>query len=121
MGDRANIHVQEEGHEGVYLYSHWGGSGLPVHLQNALNRGRDRWDDGQYLARIIFCQMVGTDMTGTSGLGITSSVWDNGYPIIEVDPDNQTVSIDDRSWSFEEFIAIDSDRVNIWTGEPMEE
>lgn len=93
MGDRANIAIkQDNDNEYVWLYSHWGGHGLPARLQDALRRGKDRWADGQYLARIIFQEMVGTD-SGTTGYGISTRIGDNEYPVIVVDPNAQTVGV----------------------------
>lgn len=91
MGDRGNIFIagsypqddNEKGVQGVYLYSHWGGSELPKILAMGLNRGRDRWGDEQYLARIIFQTMIGDD-TQTTGYGISAVIGDNSYPILVV-------------------------------------
>ena len=74
MGDRGNIFIADGEEHGVYLYAHWHGSVLPGILRNALRRGRDRWSDTQYLARIIFCEMIRDDVDGTTGFGITARV-----------------------------------------------
>ena len=57
MGDRGNI-IVKDGNSEVYLYTHWTGSDLPDVLRSALKRGKSRWNDGPYLARIIFCEIV---------------------------------------------------------------
>lgn len=106
MGDRANIHVKSENYEGVYFYTHWEGDRLPQTLQRALAR-KLRWDDEQYLNRIIFCEMVGKDMAGETGYGITSYLCDNNHEIIEVDVDGQTITIGNEVWTFDEFIKAD--------------
>ena len=90
MGDRANI-VVKAGDEQVCLYSHWGGSELPTILRRALHRGRPRWNDFQYLTRIIF-MALGNEM-GLTGLGITQRPWDGKGNIITVDIDAQTVAL----------------------------
>jgi hypothetical protein len=115
MGDRANIQMIQDGGKSspLYFYTHWSGYELPTTLQNALKNGQDRWDDEQYLARIIFCELVGKD-TGNTGFGITSYICDGGYKLLIVDAEKQTVSITDgwnsqkivKSWSFAEYIAI---------------
>ena len=64
MGDRGEVSIN-----GVYLYTHWGGKELIEDVKKALNE-RARWDDEEYLARIIFCKMVGDDMESTTGYGI---------------------------------------------------
>jgi hypothetical protein len=62
MGDRGNIVVIHkvygaEDYEGVWLYSHWGGSRLEQTARKAVaNSGRV--GDPDYLTRIIFCNMI---------------------------------------------------------------
>lgn len=79
MGDRAQIVVVtrgklgEEGVDGVSLYTHWGGSEIMNDLADALESegGRNRANDPEYLARIIFCWMVGPEsLEGETGFGI---------------------------------------------------
>ena len=90
MGDRGNIAIQyeEDGEQGrwgtIYLYSHWGGSYLKATLASALNRGRSRWDDESYLARIIFSEMIADDLMGTTGYGIAPYQQDLNHPTIVV-------------------------------------
>lgn len=128
MGDRANIVVlQPKGNrvkqvtdalfakdrERIYLYSHWGGSDLPLRLQEVLTR-RVRWDDHSYLTRIIFCAMVRQEIDGETGYGISTTRPDNEHDYLVVDCDTQTVSRvrEDsgrvvKKWSFEKFITLD--------------
>lgn len=125
MGDRANVFVvdpyasTDDEYAGVYLYTHLDGRALPKTLANALdsNDGRDRWDDGAYLTRIIFDHMTGLT-GGSSGFGISSSIGDNSYPILVVNPNTKQVSMIGegqernkhatalRIWTFEQFIAL---------------
>lgn len=107
MGNRANVYVQDGDDNGVYLYTHWGGSELPEVLRDALRRGRDRWDDAQYLARIIFCEMVQDNVMDLAGYGITSRVWDGDGGIIEVDPEEQVVAFKGKTISFLEYAAME--------------
>jgi len=65
MGDRGQIKIND-----VYLYTHWYGSNLKKILASALNRGRSRWEDPEYLARIIFCEMVKGEEMDDEGFGI---------------------------------------------------
>jgi len=94
MGDRANILVLGEG-SAVYLYSHWAGTFLPETLERALARSEDRWNDVQYLTRVIFSQMLIDDgddaLNSTLGYGISSKVGDGGDRILVVDTDRQIV------------------------------
>jgi hypothetical protein len=131
MGDRGNIvlhygtHKTRDGereYDPVYLYTHWHGSELPAILARALDRGRERWDDPSYLARIIFSEMVGSDeqdawpgiaAPGTTGFGISPWAPDNEHPLLHVFLEQQLVemSYDDRamptepSVGYDEFIA----------------
>ena len=62
MGDRGNIVVinkkwKSNEYEGVWLYSHWGGSRLEETARKAVD-GSGRIGDPSYLTRIIFCNMI---------------------------------------------------------------
>jgi hypothetical protein len=105
MGDRANIEMVFEDGNKIYFYTHWAGSELPNTLKSALIRGKGRWDDEPYLARIIFSEMIQDEIFDTTGYGISPYLGDNEHPIIVVNPSKQTVNIDGiGEWSFEEFI-----------------
>lgn len=82
---RRNIALDYGEDKIIYLYTHWGAEELEVSLAHSLERGRDRWDDDSYLARIIF-----TDMTKEVGEELT------GYGIspFEIDPEFQTLAVD---------------------------
>ena len=90
MGDRGNI-IIKDGESTVYLYTHWEGSRLNEILKSALKRGKTRWEDGAYLARIIFCEMIGEDTEELTGYGISSIMVDGGNDIT-VDIEKQTVN-----------------------------
>jgi hypothetical protein len=85
MGDRATVKVVD-GDDAVYLYTHWKGHRLPAIVHAALKR-QQRWDDGPYLARIIFCEMLGSEkeMKAETGYGISARFCDSSYPVIAVD------------------------------------
>jgi hypothetical protein len=94
MGDRGNI-IIKDADSTVYLYTHWTGSDLPNVLRNSLKRAKtandNRWDDGPYLARIIFWDMIKDQHPEeTRGFGI-SSVEGDGGTNITVDVGRQTV------------------------------
>lgn len=95
MGDRGNIVVKQEGAPStfIYLYSHWGGYGLPLVLRDALQRGRERWDDPSYLTRIIFCDMIEGNERDLTGFGIATHQPDNQHPLLVVDPGTGTVGV----------------------------
>lgn len=74
MGDRANIIVQQEDNNHIYLYTHWGGYKVEEILALALKRSQDRWDDTPYLTRIIFSEMLkGTNLDDRTGYGISTT------------------------------------------------
>ncbi len=117
MGDRANIVLKEgtgEKAEQVCLYTHWNGERLPGILKIALIRGKERWDDFQYLTRIIFCEMLKQDSDGLNGIygyGITQRPWDGAERVLIVE--NQKVSYNDKTYTFEEYISGDASE-HIW-------
>lgn len=82
MGDRGQIAIQNDDDKRVYLYSHWAGRDIPAILQSALLRGKGRWLDDCYLARIVFNEMTkGREMEET-GFGIdTVEHEDTSHPI----------------------------------------
>jgi hypothetical protein len=105
MGDRANVVVKESG-EQVCLYTHWSGYELPGTLRSAMKRGESRLDDSQYLARIIFCEMVRGREMDTTGFGISQNIGDGGNQVIVVDVDNATVTINDNeAMTFSDFMS----------------
>lgn len=114
MGDRGNIVMEESDGKRVYFYSHWSGSELFKILQNALTTGKSRWDDEQYLARVIFCELVKDD-DGITGYGISTYMGDNEHPVFVVNSNKQQVRVEESKngrsgpWSFEEFLQFKDD------------
>jgi hypothetical protein len=117
MGNRANIVIEQDSDmfpHPIYFYTHYDGSEIEQILKSALIRGRDRWDDPQYLSRVIFCEMIKDDLNGVTGYGITTAIGDGGYKLLCVKMDEQKVRIRDSSdditakiikeWTFEEFV-----------------
>lgn len=128
MGDRANLTLKyPEGEVNVYV--HWLGSELPTILANALDRGRDRWRDESYLARVIVSQIVFEAGIGdVTGVGIQpTNLFGEGGPVVDLERSMVLLDGDwggdsSRAWSqkiadglytFEEYIgrvrAIDGD------------
>lgn len=85
MGARTNIVLEYGDGKQICFYSHWGGSGLPEVLKAALIRGKSRWNDPYYLARIIFCEMIQDDVLGLTGFGIQPDVDEEEYETLYVD------------------------------------
>jgi hypothetical protein len=121
MGDRGNIFFVDrlEGGslEGIYMYTHWSGSTLPLIVRDALERGRGRWGDSQYLARILFCELVKDSVLDETGFGLGTRLADNEHVVVRVDDLTSRVSFHEpgkerlprdsglASWSFEEYLA----------------
>jgi len=106
MGDRGNIvclYGDDEKTE-IWFYTHWMGSALPQILARALDRGRERWEDPSYLARIIFSQMLmdSGQLEDLTGFGIGPSMCDENNPPLWVDLEKKTVN----GKSYEKFIAF---------------
>lgn len=106
MGDRGQIKIGK-----VYLYTHWGACELIQNLKDALAK-RWRWDDHEYLTRIIYDEMVG-DMFGTeTGYGIGTEKHGDIWRFIEVTEDNRVIVEDygvrEFEGTFEEFLKWES-------------
>lgn len=99
MGDRANIYLEmldkEEQPDGIYLYTHYYGYEWPERLREALEFGRGRWHDDQYLARIIISRVFADLVNNETGGGVSLRLCDNEHPIIVCDLINQWVSFAD--------------------------
>lgn len=115
MGDRANVKVVESGEapdRPIYFYTHWGGFELPETLRKALVRGRGRWGDAPYLNRIIFSEMIQNQVLGETGFGISVCLGDGHERILEVDHDQETVTVinsysgkpEGKTYTFQEYI-----------------
>ena len=108
MGDRGNIFITrnddtKNNEQGIYLYTHWGGSYLKETLQAAL-RKKWRWNDEAYLTRIIFCEMIKGYESEETGFGISLEEQDNEHPIVYVLTDTQEVIVEGHCYTFQEFI-----------------
>jgi hypothetical protein len=90
MGDRCNVYVNGAD---VFLYGHWSGWTIAQTVRDALKRGRERWNDAPYLARIVLCEMVRGSFEELTGFGISRKLCDNERPIIVLDPDNRVASV----------------------------
>jgi hypothetical protein len=98
--------------EGVYLYQHYDGYDLLNSVKRAMEK-RWRWDDPEYLARIIFDEMTKDCHGEECGYGIGSDKHSDIEYLITVDCENQTVTQlkcrggDETQYSFEEFVDLD--------------
>lgn len=82
MGDRIVIGFKESRSDTtpVFLYSHWGGSGVRRQLVNAIRTAEPRWNDAPYATRIAISQIVGEQWNQELGFGISAGYGSYGYP-----------------------------------------
>ena len=110
MGDRGQVElVMSEG--SIFLYTHWGAEGLPWVVAKALDRGRSRWDDDEYLNRIIFSQMIKDEVMEETGYGISLGERGDTWRLVRVDYNDSTITVVDNGHSgpeltFDEFVSI---------------
>lgn len=116
MGDRGHIVIEQPRDQpAVVLYTHRSANGLPHLLAQALGK-EARWNDPEYLARIIFDQ-ISNDASETTGAGIGTELQGDAWRVITVDtdPDDGLVRFeeghgygDDQyaglTYTFEEFL-----------------
>ena len=111
MGDRGQVMVKMEGKDkAVYLYTHWNATDLIEIVKKAVAK-KWRWNDPEYLARIIFDEMVGDYQGEETGFGIGTSKHGDIWRLIIVDTEKEHIGIEDYgknkgSYSFENFILL---------------
>ena len=66
MGARTQVYIKDTK---VYLYSHWGSQRIRETIAKALSK-KWRWNDPEYLARIIFDEMTKSQHNTETGFGI---------------------------------------------------
>lgn len=104
MGNRANIQIKYSEGNDIFFYSHWSGRDVDNIVQSALLRGKSRWNDESYLARIIFCELIQRDVLELTGYGISPYEIEAGSPKCIVDmPNQETTDTNGDRWSFEKF------------------
>ena len=122
MGDRGNIVIRDsEPDDDVVFYTHWSGADVAAVVCRALAK-KWRWDDANYLARIVFCELVKGHENEETGYGISRHLaGDNEHSVVVVDVGKQEVffsesdednllPINARCWSFEDYVMIGEDR-----------
>lgn len=92
MGDRGQVYVHEGDEPGVYLYTHWGASHLTNTVKGALAK-HWRWEDGEYLARIIFEEMIAGSEHTETGYGIGTQLHGDVWKVVDVDCATQHVKV----------------------------
>jgi hypothetical protein len=95
----------------VYLYTHNGGDKLVNIVYEVLSM-QTRWDDSDYLTRLIFCAMVPNNRWNDEyGYGIGTGLYDDIDILVSIDVPNQKIKLQSsidihnyQSMSFTEFI-----------------
>lgn len=66
MSTRAQVYIKDIN---VYFYQHYDGYNLFDTVKKVIAR-KLRWNDAEYLARMIFSEMIKNDIDGETGYGI---------------------------------------------------
>lgn len=82
MGDRSNIVIEDYSGGRVYLYSHWSGETAIKSAVHGLGSGR--YNDPSYLARIVFEDLISSDLGQETGFGISTQIEDNEHPVFVI-------------------------------------
>lgn len=124
MGDRAQIAIKQSGGKSkLYLYAHWAGSDIFPSIQKSLDRARDRWGDPEYLARVVFQDLIGND-DKTTGFGISTQrhsdiehlvpVLDCNSQMVEFEPANYGPGSCPAPIGFADFCALPAEQFQRW-------
>ena len=103
MGDRGNVQLSYDDGSEIYIYAHWHGSVLAQRVRSALAK-KWRWDDPQYLARIIYDEVVGDEFGEETGFGLSTEIGD-GDVRITVLMDQQKVHLGGVTMTFADFVG----------------
>ena len=104
MGDRGQVHIVEEN---VWLYTHYGATYLIETVKETIRR-KARWDDPEYLARMIFEAMISFSTGREAGFGISGrGPHGDEWRIIHVDTEKQKITVEDRGKVSAEFTFVE--------------
>jgi len=113
MGARAQIKV-EQGPHPVYLYTHWGSGVILKSTQDGMIAGKGRWNDSEYLTRILFDNIRTSGDDPVTGYGIGTDLHGDVDCHVVVDCEERMVSYHkyqnaepEKQWSFDDFIVED--------------
>jgi hypothetical protein len=115
MGDRGQVKIISEGSPDLYLYTHWTAYRLHKTVADALNRGRGRWNDNEYLSRIIFSEMIKDEVLEETGYGIGFELHGDVHKLVVVNITMGTAGIMDNdytSWSWTQELIPFEDFIN---------
>lgn len=92
MGDRGQVYIKDTK---VYLYTHWGATSLPEDVEKAIAK-KWRWDDPDYLTRIIFDVITEDNHGEETGYGIGTQKAGDIWRLVTVDCKKRTVTVADE-------------------------
>ena len=109
MGDRRMAEIKTEDGS-LYVYSHWGGHGMPKDAKAAVLSAKGRWDDESYATRIIVDQLTKEcrDMETGAGLMLKPEAEDSyndDSPSVIIDLPQKVLSVvgtGQGTWQFKE-------------------
>ncbi len=102
MGNRGQVLIEDEK---IYLYTHWGAEDIVSDVSMALSR-HQRWDDPEYLARIIFDELSGNEKGEETGFGIGTSQHTDIEKLVIVNCGDKKVIIKDIYGESEEVLSF---------------
>jgi hypothetical protein len=114
MLDNKSVQIEifnQHGNSPVYLYSHKDAMSIVSTIYEILSM-KKRWDDADYLARMIFCAMIPKDKWfEEKGYAIGTTLYDNIALLVSLDIPKQTIKIQINSdlhnyqkMSFDDFV-----------------
>lgn len=113
MGDRGNVSIKQSSGRHLWIYTHWTGSYLPALVRDGLIFTGDRWDDEPYFNRGIISSIIGADhLESNTGYGVGLECGDGAEQVVEIDREAETVTIMDRTWTFNEYVKLDPDKIS---------
>ena len=104
MSARAQVLVEDSG---IYLYDHHGAesdNATVSAVHSAISR-RERWEDPEYLAAIIFREMIKGDMDGNASFGIGTGLNKDTQLLVTVNCDSKTITTTQDSADDEEVLG----------------
>lgn len=104
----------------VYLYTHDDAGSLTNNVHSTLAM-RQRWDDADYLAKMVFCRMVSVECWNTDrGYGIGTQLYADINLLVTLDTTTQTITLQSATdmhyrfkMSFEEFVSEFNNKAQI--------
>jgi hypothetical protein len=97
MGDRAMAEIKTEGGS-LFVYTHWGGHGLPARALSAIKAAEQRWDDFPYATHIIVDQLTKDSRDSETGIGLmlepnAEDEYNSNKPSVIIDLNSQELTI----------------------------